>query len=153
MPKAPPREQLFIDGTAPPKDPIIDEACDRWLDSVDAKKGASEDAKLCHVVLLERMREAGLKAHPYLDRATGQRRIVKIKDGDAKLITAKAPKLERVDREPDMAGISSAAERQAEADRALRDFAHGVDRVTRKSKAVADDDPFASTRGALNGGE
>jgi len=110
MPKPKP-EQLYLDGTAPPRDEDIESKLEAWLDATDAKLAASEDTKLCHLVLLATLQERGVKAYPYRDRATGEKRVIKIKAGEPKVCTAKAPRAERVDREKDMAGAGSAADR------------------------------------------
>jgi len=111
MPRPKRPEQLYLDGTAPPRDEDIEQKLESWLDATDAKTAASEDTKLCHQVLLATLQERGVAAYPYRDRSTGEKRLVKIKAGEPKVCTAKAPRPERLDREKDMAGESSAATR------------------------------------------
>ena len=144
-PKSP--EQLYLEGTAPPRDVDLEAKLEAWLDAIDAKKASSEDAKLCHLVLLATLQERGVAAYPYRDRGTGEKRVIKIKAGESKVCTAKAPKPERVDREKDMAGIGSAADR-------VRDFeaqsGHKVTvaqngRTVELEVVMDDADPFAST--------
>lgn len=151
-------EQLYLEGTAPPRDEDIEAKLEAWHDALDARTGASEDAKLCHLVLLATLQERGVKAYPYRDRGTGEKRVIKIKAGEPKVTTAKAPKPERVDREKDMAGAGSAADRVRDADRALDAFANAVDKITSKGHKVTvngvevkppideDSDPYPSER-------
>lgn len=167
MPRLKQREQLYLDGTAPPRDEDIEQKLENWLDAADAKAAAGEDAKLCHQVLLATLQERKITAYPYRDRATGEKRIIRVKAGDPKVVTAKAPKPERVDRERDMAGESSAASRQDAADRALGKLVAAVDKITSKGLRVKttptgsvaardaapeDDDPFAATRDRMANG-
>jgi len=139
--KPPPREQLYIPGTEPPRNLDIEAALWRWLDAADAAKAAGEDKRTCHAALVERMTTAGLPSYPYLDRATGRRRLARaIAETKIKAANAPAEKADKADRERDMAGESSAAERAARDQRERDDAAHRdvkPDNVAKAGKRTA----------------
>jgi len=137
--KPPPREQLYIPDTEPPRNLDIEAALGHWLNATDAAKAASEDKRLCHDVLLARLGAAGLPSYPYLDRATGRRRLARaVAETKIKAVNAPAEKADKADRERDMAGESSAAERAA---RDLRERNDARDRAAAADIADRDVKP------------
>ncbi len=139
--KAP--EQLYLDGTAPPRNEQVDEALYAWLDAQERQRGTADATKVKHAVLLARMAEAKVERYPYLDPSSGKKRTVVVAR-DPKAKTLAAPKERKPDREPKerKPKPETVESRKVPRAQALRDIA--------EHQPPPDADPFDATRQAMD---
>ena len=94
MPRKKSPEQLYIDGTAPPRNTDVEERIDAWNRAKADAKDAAEAVRLRHASMVQLMADQGLEVYDYTDASTGKRKRVKIKR-EPKAAVGAAPREKR----------------------------------------------------------
>lgn len=124
-------EQLYLDGTAPPKDKELERDLHLWLDATAELKTAAERKKIRHATLVANLVAKGYKAYPYVDDSGKKRLLYPANETKAK--TKRAPR-ERQQRRHDRDAHPD------DDDAIIHDKKKGPTEVS---------DPFGSTRRAI----
>lgn len=126
----------------PPRILEVDEALDAYLESDVQLSRMKIEKNTAHEVLLARMEEHGLITVPYVERASGRRKLFV---REAKLVT-KIKNAPKPPKRKEAGGRDDKPEKQSRADKRATEVESR--RVSRKS-VEREVDPFAATRSNL----
>ncbi len=127
-------EQLYLDGTAPPKDKELERDLHLWQDATAEAKTAAERKKIRHATLIANLVAKGYPSYPYYDE-DGKKRLL-YPSTETKAKTKRAP--------------SERQSRRDEYDLPARD--DDVE-IVKPSAPTEVSDPFGSTRRDLANAE